>query len=143
MLRRIPLKPLIIFNISLLFGVVSRAWKAAVITAIPKTILLCIIEWLGKSRQILSWLKDHLAEKHTYVKVGNNCSECLNYYSVVPKGGVLSPLLFLAYYFDLPHILKTHPQVLTQMYADDVSNYGSYTEQNKANFTRPYLNYYV
>ncbi|EYC18154.1 hypothetical protein Y032_0028g1706 [Ancylostoma ceylanicum] len=66
-----------------------------------------------------------------YVKVENSFSDCFDCHSGVPQGGVLSPLLFLAYSYDLPQILKTHYDVRIQMYADDIKIYGSYTEQNK------------
>lgn len=65
------------------------------------------------------------------VKVGNSISRCYPCSSGVPQGGVLSPLLFLIYTYDLPRRLKTHPAVKVQIYADDIKIYGAYNDHNQ------------
>ncbi|KAK6733717.1 hypothetical protein RB195_017463 [Necator americanus] len=64
------------------------------------------------------------------VKVGHRYSAKFPCTSVVPQGGVLSPLLFLIYTVDLPSVLRTSPLVKVQMYADDIKIYGIYDDEN-------------
>ncbi|EYC13274.1 hypothetical protein Y032_0044g1073 [Ancylostoma ceylanicum] len=93
--------------------------------------LLSKIANLGISTQVLMWLKDYLSKRHMYVKVGYDYSDRFSCHSGVPQGGVLSPLLFIVYCYDLPDGLKTHPNVKIQIYADDIKIYGNYNEQSK------------
>ncbi|EYC28564.1 hypothetical protein Y032_0007g3290 [Ancylostoma ceylanicum] len=93
--------------------------------------LLSKIANLGISTQVLMWLKDYLSKRHMYVKVGYDYSDRFSCHSGVPQGGVLSPLLFIVYCYDLPDGLKTHPNVKIQIYSDDINIYGNYNEQSK------------
>ncbi|KAK6053399.1 hypothetical protein COOONC_09096 [Cooperia oncophora] len=73
----------------------------------------------------------HPSEVLRLLKSLKNLYDCL---SGVPQGGVLSPLLFLAYTRDrdLPSLLRTHSSVRVQQYADDIKVYGLYKEEDIA-----------
>ncbi|EYC38446.1 hypothetical protein Y032_0715g1767 [Ancylostoma ceylanicum] len=93
--------------------------------------LLYRLEQIGVENYLLKWLSSYLSNRHMYVKVENSFSRRYPCPSGVPQGGVLSPLLFLAYCHDLPSVLKTHTAVSVQMYADDIKIYGSYNEDDR------------
>ena len=98
--------------------------------------LLSKLHYLGVSALLLNWLKSYLDGRHMCVKVGNCFSSRYMCTSGVPQGGVLSPLLFLAYTYDLPDKLITHPSVKVQMYADDIKVYGVYGRENQTEIYR-------
>ncbi|EYC28607.1 hypothetical protein Y032_0007g3312 [Ancylostoma ceylanicum] len=93
--------------------------------------LLSKLEHYGVRGQILAWLKAFLSERCMTVRVNNNYSNRYACSSGVPQGAVISPLLFLAYTFDLPNFLKTSPLIKVQMYADDIKIYSCYNERNR------------
>ncbi|KAK6060919.1 hypothetical protein COOONC_01416 [Cooperia oncophora] len=64
-------------------------------------------------------------------KVENSYSSLCDCLSGVPQGGVLSPLLFLAYTHDLPSLLRTHSSVRVQPYAEDIKVCGFYKEEDR------------
>ena len=63
--------------------------------------LLYKLSHLGVRGPLLNWLRSYLDGRNMCVKVENSFSERYPCTSGVPQGGVLSPLLFLAYTYDL------------------------------------------
>ncbi|VDO82449.1 unnamed protein product [Haemonchus placei] len=92
--------------------------------------LLLKLQQLGIECNILSWIQSYLEDRHMCVRVGNSFSQRFHCSSGVPQGGVLSPLLFVAYTYDLLSYLYTHPSIRIKMYADDIGIYGVYNNDN-------------
>lgn len=85
---------------------------------------------LGIRGSLLKWFQSYLSDRHMCVKVNNSFSRLYPCPSGVPQGGVLSPLLFLAYTHDIPRYVNSHPLVKVQIYADDIKIYGIYNNHN-------------
>lgn len=92
--------------------------------------LLHKLNHIGIRGTLLNWFRSYLENRSMHVKVENSFSKSYPCTSGVPQGGVLSPLLFLIYTYDLPSKLKTHPSVKVQLYADDIKVYGIYNHHN-------------
>lgn len=88
--------------------------------------LLHCVARLGLDVEIVRWLRSYLHNRHMTVKVGNAFSDRCRCVSGVPQGAALSPLLFLIYTLELPHLLITSPSIRVQMFADDIKIYGIY-----------------
>ncbi len=67
------------------------------------------------------WFKSYLENIKQCVWVINATSDYLDYNIGVPQGSILGPLLFSMYVNDLPNVCP--PDVMCQMYADDVVLY--------------------
>lgn len=93
--------------------------------------LLYKLYHLGIKGTLLLWISSYLSDRHMCVKVGNSFSTRYLCTSGLPQGGVLSPLLFLAYTYDLPEKLFTSPSVKVQIFADDVKVYGIYNAETQ------------
>ncbi|EYC16215.1 hypothetical protein Y032_0034g2863 [Ancylostoma ceylanicum] len=93
-------------------------------------VLISKLEHIGIRGKLLEWIRSYLNNRQMTVRVGNDFSRSYPCSSGVPQGGALSPLLFLVYTLDLPHVLKTSPHVKVQLYADDIKIYGMYTREN-------------
>lgn len=94
--------------------------------------LLTCLQSLGVHGNLLKWLESYLHERYMTVRVKNSYSTRYQCTSGVPQGGVLSPLLFLMYTIELPMLLKTHPDIRVQMYADDIKLYCAYTQDSSS-----------
>lgn len=69
--------------------------------------LLQKLKHLVVAGNLLQWVESYLHKMYSTFKVGNSFSECHPCSSGVPQGGMLSPLLFLAYTFYLPCLQMT------------------------------------
>ena len=67
------------------------------------------------------WLSDFLVGRLIQVNVNNSLSNQINPKAGVPKGSVLSPLLFLIYVNDLP--IPHHKQNSLSQFADDTAQW--------------------
>lgn len=108
-------------SVEIIFFDLSKAFDK-----VPHTKLLRKLEYFGIRGQLLKWLSSYLRDRHMTVKVGNSYSDRHSCTSGVPQGGVLSPLLFLAYTADVPKTLKVHPNLEVKMFADDIRIYYAY-----------------
>lgn len=70
-------------------------------------------------------MRKELLSEHSAWRPGSSLRSYRKRVARSRDSGVLSPLLFLDYCFDLPHILKTNPEVKIHMYADDIKIYRS------------------
>lgn len=95
---------------------------------VPHAKLFKKLEFVGIDPDIIRWIKNFLHERTYQVRVGHSFSQVYSSPSGVPQGGVLSPLLFLLYTFDLPAHISS--EVSCQLYADDVKIYRSVENQN-------------
>ncbi|EYC43639.1 hypothetical protein Y032_0486g2333 [Ancylostoma ceylanicum] len=73
---------------------------------------------------IVNWTRDFLTGRTYQVRVRDQYSEVFSAYSGVPQGGVLSPLLFILYTYELPESVSRFG-VVCKMYADDIKIYKS------------------
>ena len=77
---------------------------------------------VGIHPRICSWISNFLENRYFQVRLGKTLSGLKPVKSGVPQGGVLSPLLFLIYTYDLPKKLS-EIGVTCKMYADDLKIY--------------------
>ena len=77
--------------------------------------LLSMLQSIGLDHVSLQWFFSYLSGRRIRTKVSNHLSSPSTITSGVPQGSVLSPLLFLIYYKDIPSVASA----LTALFADD------------------------
>ena len=82
--------------------------------------LLSKLDCLGIRGNLLGWFMSYLSDRRFLVRFDNALSTPRKCTSGVPQGGVLSPLLFIVYTYEIGQILKTHPMIGVFSYADDI-----------------------
>lgn len=80
------------------------------------------LQGLGITGNLLSWIKDYLANRHQVTIVQGCCSSLRKVSFDVPQGSVLGPTLFSIFTNDLPGIVSGNEGNL-HMYADDTTIY--------------------
>lgn len=80
------------------------------------------MEAVGIHPLVINWIRQFLSERTYQVKIKGQYSNVFHAFSGVPQGGVLSPIMFLLYTFDLPNCFNSLG-VKCKMYADDVKIY--------------------
>lgn len=79
---------------------------------------------------LVNYIKSYLTNRSFYTKINKNKSNIYNTISGVPQGGILSPLLYSIYVYDLEEYLQEY----IIQYADDTSivlNYSNTEDLNK------------
>ena len=61
----------------------------------------------GFEDKTIAWFNSYLTGRSQRVKIGDKKSSSQNLLSGVPQGGILSPLVFVIYVFDLSDWLKS------------------------------------
>ena len=82
------------------------------------SILLRKLEHCGIRGDSLHWFTSHLSNRKQYVYYNGYSSEVKSIKCGVPQGSVLSPLLFLLYINDLPHVSN---KMCFFLFADDTN----------------------
>jgi Reverse transcriptase (RNA-dependent DNA polymerase) len=83
-----------------------------------KTLLRRLKCFFGVSGMILNWISSYLHDRHQYVQLGRHRSSSVLCGSGVPRGGVLSALLFIAYVAPVGDVISGCG-VNYHQYADD------------------------
>lgn len=89
---------------------------------VPVNKLIIKMKAVGIHPLIIDWLRQFLSLRTYQVKVRGQYSKVFTAFSGVPQGGVLSPILFLLYTYELPGYVN-NLGVTCKMYADDVKIY--------------------
>lgn len=89
---------------------------------VPLEKLLIKMGAVGIHPMIMDWTRQFLSGRTYQVKIKCEFSKVFPALSGVPQGGVLSPLLFLLYTYELPGLINNW-SVKCNMYADDVKIY--------------------
>ena len=86
--------------------------------------------WFGLGAIVLKWFASYLSDRCQTVKIGSTLSELGKLIYGVPQGSVLSPLLFSLYTTPLSKIIRLHPYIKFQFYADDAQLYIHLSHKN-------------
>lgn len=87
---------------------------------INRELLLCKLEKIGLTGEVLNWFKSYLNSRTQNVKFRNSISKKLQTIHGVPQGTVLGPILFNLYINDIVKYVK-HCKI--SMFADDTMIY--------------------
>lgn len=89
---------------------------------VPIEKLVFKMEVLGIHPMIIRWIRQFLSSRTYQVAINGEYSKVFPVTSGVPQGGVLSPILFLLYTYELPDCIASLG-VSCKVYADDVKIY--------------------
>lgn len=84
---------------------------------VPHIDLITTMHSIGNESNIISWLECYLRNRKQFVPVDNHVSDSLNFFSEVPHGSVLGPILLFFYINDIH--LCIHSPIQLRLFADD------------------------
>lgn len=84
--------------------------------------LLSKLEMIGIHGMLLKWLSEFLTKRTFQVRINDCFSEPRTLTSGVPQRGVLSPVIFIIYTYEISSIV-TNLGVQCKVFADDVKIY--------------------
>ena len=97
--------------------------SAAFDTIDHDTLLNSLSSWFGVSGVVLDWFKSYLSDRVQCIKIGSILSDPKKLLYGVPQGSVLGPILFSLYTTPLSKVIRNHPGISFQFYADDTQLY--------------------
>ena len=83
------------------------------------TLLSCVSARFGFAGSALKWFRSYLQDCFQSVRIGSSLSNLFKLKFGVPKGSVLSPLLFSLYTTPLGQVIRKYTGVTYHFYADD------------------------
>ena len=113
-------------------AVVLLDQSAAFDTIDHDTLLNSLSSWFGVSRVVLDWFKSYLSDRVQCIKIGSILSDAKKLLYGVPQGSVLGPIFFSIYTTPLCKVIRNHPGISFQFYADDTQLYVHLTHKNVA-----------
>ena len=102
------------FGVDVIYLDYSKAFDS-----VPHTRLISKLQSYDISGNLLSWIRNFLADRQQRVVLNGSSSQWVNVTSGVPQGSVLGPLLFILYVNDITDGLKS----TLEMFADDSKLY--------------------
>jgi len=93
--------------------------------SVPHCRLLTKLKGYGISNECLDWINNFLCNRNQRILVNGESSK---WYSGVPLGSVLGPLLFILYVNDIPDIVDSK----IKNFADDIKIYATITSFREA-----------
>ena len=96
------------------------------------TLLNSLSSWFGVSGVVLDWFKSYFSDRVQCIKIGSILSDAKKLLYGVPQGSVLGPILFSLYTTPLSKVIRNHPGISFQFYADDTQLYVHLTHKNVA-----------
>ena len=113
-------------------AVVLLDQSAAFDTIDHDTLLNSLSSWFGVSGVVLDWFNSYLSDRVQCIKIGSILSDAKKLLYGVPQGSVLGPILFSLYTTPLSKVIRNHPGISFQFYADDTQLYVHLTHKNVA-----------
>ena len=104
-------------------AVVLLDQSAAFDTIDHDTLLNSLSSWFVVNGVVLDWFKSYLSDCVQCIKIGSILSDPKKLLYGVPQGSVLGPILFSLYTTPLSKVIRNHPGISFQFYADDTQLY--------------------
>ena len=99
-------------------------------TADHDTLLDSLSSWFDVGGVVLHWFKSYLLDCVQCIRIGSILSDTKKLLYGVPQCSVLGLILFSLYAIPLSKVIKNHPGISFQFYADDTQLYVHLIQKN-------------